>query len=300
MRRHFSSRIVIVSVVGSILLGGCMTREPGGTRPTGPAPASTTPPGPAPEVLREQLARRPLPRLADASDVPAFVAAAGSAPVARREEIRAIVDGAHDNPAIAKSLIAEFENARTTDFSRALVLLSLIGEQRNPEGVAFLIEFVWRPLPKGGREIQELGMSAEAEAMERLQVQAANAIPYARTEKALQAALEIAAKHPLKAVRIEAASSYLWNQHNSEQARRALAAVLRKDELVVLDRPVHDAGMSAKEFNSQITRYLELHPELRPPAPERGSRGKPGPAVERTTLPPPPSESSSTAQEKSQ
>jgi hypothetical protein len=300
MRRHFSSRIVILSVVG-LILGGCMTKEPGGTRPgAGPGPTASTPSSPAPDVLRAGLAHQPLPQLVDASDVQAFVVAAGAAPVARREEIRAIIDGAHDNTEITKSLIREFEAAQTTDFSRALVLLSLIGEQRNPAGVAFLVDFVWQPLPKGGPVIEELGMSAEAEAMERLQVKAANAIPYARTEKALQAALEIAAKHPLKTVRIEAASSYLWNQRNSDQARRALAAVLRKDDLVVLDRPVHDTGMSAREFNSQIANYLDRHPELQPPAPRRTGRGKPGPATERTTLPPPPSESSSAALEKSQ
>ena len=110
--------------------------------------------------------------------------------------------------------------------------------------------------------------------MERLQVKAANALPYARTNEAFKATLEVVAKHPLKPVRVEAASSYLWNAGNSEEARRTLTRYLRKDELMLLDRPVREPGSSAKEFNRLLAVYLERHPELRAPAPQRGDRGR--------------------------
>lgn len=204
--------------------------------------------------------------------MPAFVDAAAAAPVSRREEVRAIVQRAKDNTEIANSLITEFEAAQKTDFSRALVILSLIGEQRHPAGTAFLAAFIWRPLPRGGKPVGELGLSAEAEALERLQVKAANALPYARTREALQATLEVVGKHPLKPVRVEAASSYLWNMGNSEEARRTLSKYLRDDERMLLDRPVREDGMSAQQFNRQLALYLERHPELRAPAPERTGR----------------------------
>lgn len=296
MRQRSGFRMVAV-VAGSVLLGACVATAPVVRPPSGSEPAATTPAGPPPDVLRAAIARQPLPRLASAADVPAFVDAAGMAPVARREELRKLISSAQDNTEIANRLIAEFEAARKRDFSRALVVLALLGEQRNPTGVAFLVKFVWQPLPKGGPVLKELGISAAAETQERLQVKAANGIPYARTPQALKATLEIAARHPLKAVRIEAASSYLWNQGNSEDARRTLAAVLRKDELVVLDRPVRDAGMTGQEFNRQLALYLKRHPELQPPPPQRSGRGNPRQTGKDAALPPPPAESKSSGQE---
>lgn len=296
MQQRSGFRMVAV-VAGSILLGACATTSPVVRPPAGSGPATTTPSGPAPEVLRAGIAQQPLPPLTSAADVPAFVDAAAVAPVSRREQLRELIGSAQGDTEIANRLIAEFEVARKTDFSRALVILALLGEQRNPAGVAFLTKFVWQPLPQGGPVLRELGISAAAETQERLQVKAANGIPYARTPQALKATLEIAARHPLQAVRIEAASSYLWNQGNSEQARRALAGVLRKDELMVLDRPVRVDGMSAQEFNRQLTRYLRLHPELQPPPPERSGQGKPRQPAQDAALPPPPDESKSSDKE---
>lgn len=233
--------------------------------------------GPSPAELAEQRQRRPLPPLAQALDVPAFIDAAGAAPVSRREEIRAQVQRVQADSAIAQRLIAEFERAEKTDHSRALVILSLLGELRNPAGTAFLIDYVWRPLPTGGRIIAELGVSAEHEAMERLQAKAANAIAYARTQEASKAALDLAGRHPSRAVRAEAASSYLWNQRGSEEARRLLSQALRRDERALLDRPVRDAGMSAEQFNRLLADYLERHPQLRPPVPQRSREASAGP-----------------------
>jgi hypothetical protein len=246
--------------------------------------------------LRPARDRAPLPALARAGDVPTFVDAAGAAPVSRREEVRAIVQSAQGNAEIANRLIAEFEAAQKRDFSRALVILSLIGEQRHPSGTAFLSTFIWRPLPRGGRPRGELGLSREAEALERLQVKAANALPYARTREALQATLEVVRKHPLKPVRVEAASSYLWNMGNSEEARRTLSTYLREDERLLLDRPVRQDGMSGRQFNRLLAIYLERHPELRPPAPQSEGRGRliGSRIAEEPAGPPPPPDSATT------
>jgi len=282
-------------------LGGCSASTPPGG--TGPAPSqgpvATEAGGPPPGDLRPARELAPLPALTRSADVPAFVDAASAAPVSRREEVRAAIAATHENGEIADRLIAEFEAAQKTDFSRALVILSLIGEQRNSAGTAFLSRFIWRPLPRGGAPVSELGLSPQAEALERLQVKAANALPYARTNEALQATLEVVSKHPLKPVRVEAASSYLWNTGNSDEARRTLSRFLRKDELMLLDRPVREPRTSAEEFNHQLAVYLERHPELRPPAPQRNDRGSiPRPNVaEEPAGPPPPPDSAMSKQE---
>jgi hypothetical protein len=233
------------------------------------APVPRHPVGPSPAELAGRRQSEPLPPLAQAGDVAAFVSAAGAAPVSRREEIRARIQRVQADAAIAQGLIAEFRAAEKTDHSRALVILSLLGELRNPVGTAFLIDYVWKPLPTGGEIIAELGVSAEHEDMERLQVKAANAIAYARTEEASRTALELAGRHPSRAVRAEAASSYLWNQGGSDEARRLLSQYLRRDEQALLDRPVRDVGMSGEEFNRLLGLYLKRNPQLRPPAPQR-------------------------------
>jgi hypothetical protein len=251
-------------------------------------PAARQPAGPPPDAVRARLAKVPLPALKSAADVPAFVDAASAAPVARREEIRAIVQRAQKNPDVAKGLIAAFETAQRTDFSRALVTLALIGEQRHPTGTEFLTKFVRQAPPRGSKPTNESGISPEAETLDRLQVKAANALPYARTAPALQATLDIVRSHPSKAVRVEAASSYLWNTGNTEAARSTLTKYLRKDELMVLDRPVRTEGMTGEQFNRQLAVYLDRHPEVRAPAPKLGRA--PRRSVEETS-PAPPSES---------
>lgn len=252
-------------------------------------PVARQPAGPLPAQLHAELARAPLPALRSAADVRAFVTAAGAAPVARREEIRAIVRRARENDEVAKGLIAEFEVAQRGDFSRALVALSLLGEQSHPAATGYLARFLQRPLPRGGKPTTESGISPEAEALERLQVKAANALPYARTTEAAQATLNVVRTHPLKAVRIEAASSYLWNAPDKDAARKILSRYLRKDELPVLDRPVRDQGMTGEQFNRQLAIYLDRHPELRAPAPAR-LRVIRRPRPDEQPGPPPPSE----------
>lgn len=256
---------------------------------TGGGPAARQPAGLPPAELRAGVAKAPMPALRSAGDVRAFIDAASAAPVSRREEVRAMIQRVKDDVGIANALIAEFEMAQKTDFSRALVILSLIGEQRNPVGTNFLVKFVRRPLPPGGRPTRESGVSPEAEALERLQVKAANALPYAGSAQAMQATLEVVRSHPLKPVRIEAASSYLWNTGNTEEARRTLSRYLHKDELMVLDRPVREQGMTAEQFNRQLALYLDRHPEVRPPAPTRGP-GAPSAGVEEPKGAPPPAE----------
>lgn len=289
MKRENHIRKLAIGLLLPAFLSGCNPFGSGDDRRKGAqGPKSTQPGGPAPRELRSTR-KNALPPLARGDDVPAFIAAASAAPVSQREEIRAILGKQRENGEIANRLIAEFETARRSDFSRALVILSLIGEQGNPAATTFLARFIREPLPKGGVPNVELGLSAEAEALERLQVKAANSLPYPRTREALQATLEVVKSHPLKAVRAEAASSYLWNSGNSEKARRILAGYLRRDELMLLDRPVRDAQMNAQQFNALLSRYLERHPELRAPAPKLGAPRdqKPGTPADARTVPPP-------------
>jgi hypothetical protein len=187
--------------------------------------------------------------------------------VSRREDIRERVHKAQDINAIAQGLIEAFQQTERVDHSRALVILALLGELRNPTGTEFLIEYVWREPPTGGPVMVETGVSLAHQNMVRLQVKAVNGLAYTKDPDVLKEVLEIVAKHPSMAVRTEAASSYLWNQGDAEGARKTLSEYVRDGESALIDRPVRGVEMSGKEFNYQLEQFLEGHPELQPPAP---------------------------------
>ncbi|MDR5796470.1 hypothetical protein QCE49_24090 [Caballeronia sp. LZ008] len=276
MKCHILLRTKAMLLAVPVLLAGCAIPESNGSSvsvgtPKG-APTAAQSRGLSPAQSRSVRESASLPALRGPQDVPSFVAAASVAPVSKREVVRSAIQASKNNEAIASELITEFNRARKVDFSQALVVLSLIGEQRSSTGTKFLIEFLHQPLPLDGQETSELGLSPEAEAMERLQVKAANGLPYARTAGALQATLEVVAEHPLKPVRVEAASSYLWNAGNTDKARRRLSQYLREDERLLVHRPVRVDGMSPNEFNRQLAVYAERYPELKAPEPTRAHR----------------------------
>ena len=230
-------------------------------------PARQEAAGPSPKELVEESQNSAMPDFSGAQHVAQFVDWASAAPVTRREEIRDQIHEARNNNEIALGLIREFQNAEQVDHSRALVILALLGEQRNATGVEFLIEYVWKDLPREGPGMVESGTTLEFQNMERLQVKAVNGLAYTKDPKALREVLEVVSKHPSKAVRAEAASSYLWNHEDLESARETLSQYLRKDELALLDRPVRGPDMEGEEFNNLLAIFLENHPELQPPEP---------------------------------
>ncbi len=250
----------------TLLLGACQTlyEKP---QTVGEEPTRQEAAGPSPKELIEERQNSVMPDFFERSHVAQFVDWATAAPVSRREEIRAQMHKAQDSDAIAKGLIEAFQKAEREDHTRALVILALLGELRNPTGTEFLIEYVWRELPTGGPVMVETGVSLERQNMVRLQVKAVNGLAYTRDPKVLREVLEIVAKHPSKAVRTEAASSYLWNQGNSESARKTLSQYVREGESALIDRPVRGVDMSGEQFNRQLELFLKRHPELQPPAP---------------------------------
>ena len=82
--------------------------------------------------------------------VQAFLAWAGASTLEEEEDGRRVIERAQANPEIAKGLIEEFHTARQKDFSRALVVLAVLGELRNPAGEQFLLDLVHQPCPKRG------------------------------------------------------------------------------------------------------------------------------------------------------
>lgn len=251
----------------TLLFGACGSTverpQSVGEEPTRQAAAE-----PSPKKLIEERQNSVMPDFYERAHVARFVDWASAAPVSRREEIRAHVHNAQDSDAIARGLIEAFQKSEREDHSRALVILALLGELRNPIGTEFLIEYAWRELPTGGPVMVETGVSLEHQNMVRLQVKAVNGLAYTKNPEVLQGVLEIVAKHPSRAVRTEAASSYLWNQGDTDSVRKMLSQYVRDGESALIDRPVRGVDMSGEQFNRQLELFLKRHPELQPAAPK--------------------------------
>jgi hypothetical protein len=244
-------------------------------------PETTTPPGPRPSEIVKRLAEQPPPALTGTGDVArknaqAFIDWAAASTKPQAEMVRKAVAEAGRNPEIMEAFCQKAFDAQHTDHSRALVVLSLIGEARSKYGEECLVKFMALPFPEKGTLVD--GEIVEQTALATLQAKAIDGIAYLRTEAADKIVLEAVAKHPSRIVRAEAIAAYLWNHEYSERARETLRSFVRKDELIFLDRVVRREGEPKESFNRKLEAYLKAHPELLPPAPEK-ARPKPKPTA---------------------
>jgi hypothetical protein len=111
-------------------------------------------PKPPPKLLAPRIPTSP-PTLADpkrpaSESVPTFVDWASRSVIGQREEARKIIVAARDNPAVAEELCREIFEVQKDDLSRSLIMLSVLGEMRNPDGGKCLARFLHQPFPKEG------------------------------------------------------------------------------------------------------------------------------------------------------
>jgi hypothetical protein len=244
---------------------GCSARS---KQNEGGSPSTTNAAAPKPSQALENRGILPPPPLTRAEDVPAFVTWAAGSTVREREVGRTAILSARDNPAVIEGLIDEIERSRSRDHSRTLVALAVLGEMRSPRGEEFLTEFVNRPLPETGTVVD--GEIIEQTALATLQAKAVDGLAYMRSPRADAEILRLAGSHPSRIVRAEAINAYLFNRNDSAEARRALARSVREDEQILIDRVRRNPGEGKESFNRKVAAFLKAHPEVQPPAPERG------------------------------
>jgi hypothetical protein len=231
------------------------------------APATDTPGGPSPSTILQSYQAHSPPPLASASDVPRFLDWAGASHSDERDDARKVLAEAAGRPDVINGFITEIERVQATDQPRALLGLALLGETRNPGAQDFFAEFARRPLPTGGPVIE--GEIIEQTRAAQLQAKAVDGLAYANTEATNKVVTQIIAEHPSRIVRAEAINAYLWNHGDSDEARKFLAQFVRKDEQVLLDRVRRNTGENAEVFNRKLTVFLQKHPEVIPPQPEK-------------------------------
>jgi hypothetical protein len=170
-------------------------------------------------------------------------------------------------PRVARALCAEASQAIASDHTRALLVLSILGELRDRgAGRRCLSEVVRSEAPVKGPVERESGRVLGAESLEALQAKAVDGLAYLRVDSADQEVLEIAASHPSRAVRAEAVEAFLWNHGDSEQARRLLKDMLPPGDEILLRRLRREDGETAASFDFKITGFIKDYPDLQPPS----------------------------------
>jgi hypothetical protein len=241
-----------------------------------PLTTSQTPPsmggGPPPSVIIEQLKRRSMPALEGTGEVAkkntmAFIDWASSAPASDSERIRKALAEARENSDVVNTMCEQAFDHQVGDHTRALVVLSLLGEMRSRIAEGCLTRFVSQPLPDKGTVVE--GEILERTALAMLQAKAVDGLAYLGTSSATNTVLKMVAEHPSRIVRAEAIAAYLWNQNDRAEALKTLAPLVPENERVFLDRIVRKSGETAETFNPKLEAYLKAHPQLIPPAPSQ-------------------------------
>ena len=258
-----------------------VTRPVGATEKKPQPPETTTPAGSRPSEIVKELAGRKPPELTGTGEVArknalAFIDWAASSTKEQAELVRKAVAEAGRNADIMEAFCKEAFDAQPVDHSRALVVLSLIGEARSKYGEECLVRFMALSFPEKGTVVD--GEILEQTALATLQAKAIDGLAYLRSDTADKIVFEAIAKHPSRIVRAEAIAAYLWNHEYSDRAREALKPYVHKDELIFLDRVVKREGEPKESFNRKLEAYLKLHPDLKPPAPEK-AQPQPRPTV---------------------
>lgn len=225
------------------------TREPAGVRPS--------------QLMRTQRfqAFNPAAFFGPVAEARAFIDWAGQSRAADREVVRNAIVARAGDTAFLQALCSEAFAAKDTDFTRALVTLSILGETRSLEGQQCLTRFVHLPLPQGGLVVQ--GENIEQTALASLQAKAIHGLAYLRSPTADQEVLKAAQTHPSVIVRAAAIHSFLWNHASSPDARATLQQYVRPEESIFLDRVRREYGDTPQTFNPKLNNYLRMHPEVR-------------------------------------
>jgi hypothetical protein len=283
--------ITLAVLVVGVVIAAAAWRSSMGQQRGQVGPGSKQPGGPAPSrVLAERTLHKPPPLSGQGDEArraaEVFINWAGKSTVREREDGRKAIAAARDNKDIAVAFCEQAFTAQKTDNSRALLVLSIIGELRSPYGEDCLRRFANQPLPTRGTIVE--GQIIEQVALATLQAKAIDGLAYIGTKTGDAEVLKAVAKHPSIIVRAEAINAYLWNHQNSQDARATLKKYVRKGEEIYLDRVRREENDTANTFNPKLERYLHEHPEVIPPAPKRGTRNGEGRDVgkKRTASPP--------------
>ncbi|MEY2564953.1 MAG: hypothetical protein QOH88_3146 [Verrucomicrobiota bacterium] len=207
-----------------------------------------------------------------------FVDWIAATPVGDAQRIRDQVALAAKDEEVLDALTQNLFDFPIVDLGRHLLLLSIIGELRNPRAAEPLIRFIKLPGATygllgsdAGREIRASRQSRDASLLDgssALQARAVEMLAYLNTPHALQEALKMASDHISRAVRVAAIDAYLFNHGDSAEAAARLKEAIQGEDRKFVGLARRFRGMDVSQFDASIAAFYRNYSAEHPPVPE--------------------------------
>lgn len=204
-------------------------------------------------------------------------------PLSQTALIRKQIALAASDDAVVDALTKRLLEIPIQNVGRHLMILSVLGETRNPRAIAPIVQFIWldRPLVEEPAEVLGAGTHTSRFNYDGgLRARAVEMLAYIGTSDAFASTRDVISKHPGAEVRIAAIDAYLFDHNDSAEAKAELLRLARPDEAKLIGIPRRTRDMNVKEFDSRVQAFYERYPEEQPPVPAQsqshGQNDRPG------------------------
>jgi hypothetical protein len=214
----------------------------------------------------------PTPVPLTAATVDDFLAWVQRVPVSNTALIRQLIAQAATDDAVVDELAKRLFEIPIQNIGRHLMILSILGETRNPHAVAPLVRFIWLDRPLVDEPTEMLGVGTHTSRFNYnsgLKARAVEMLAYIGTNDALAGTRDAISKHADAEVRISAMDAYLFNHNDSEESKAELRRIARPDEAKLIGIPRRTRDMDVKAFDVRVQTFYERYPEERPPVPQQ-------------------------------
>lgn len=169
---------------------------------------------------------------------------------------RSALQQVSDKSTVTANLVQQFNAIRTTDATRATLILNAIGYLRSPAGESFFTSLVNEPLPvPASTSLQD---AQKLRTLERYQTAAVYGLAFLHTSTADALLKSLMHNHGSVQIRAAAVRSFLF--HNPSTDRASLVAELKPDEAFFVDRFENRNASTTSTFDDRMSAYLAKHP----------------------------------------
>ncbi len=190
--------------------------------------------------------------------ISSFLEWAGGAPRGARDAIREEIAKVAGNNALVLTLCGELSLYAQDDPVRQLLLLSTIGETRNPIAIPALAGLIWLDPgpPAPGDTGADPGAFANpapwgANPLPILQSRAVEMLAYIGGEEADGIVLDVVDRHSVRSVRGAAIDAYLFNHGDSAAALERVSEAVRPGDAALIGRPRFKADADPQQFGAR-------------------------------------------------
>lgn len=201
-----------------------------------------------------------------------------------RDLVRAAIAKANPKVEISSALFKVYDKAQYTDFSKAMVILSIIGELRVPEAANRLYDIAMMLVPE--RSAEAHNQLEETDKVEMLATKAIEGLAYLKSQNSDEMLFKIISTHPSRSVRATAINAYLFNNKDSKEAKKLLAQYVQKEDAARLDVVRFTQTSKPEAFNTAAKMFYDKYPKENPELPEIKKENQTQDAVKSQALPP--------------